>query len=259
MNADGGMRVVGYIRVSTEGQAKDGFGMDAQRKQIEDYCALHHHEILEFVVDEGKSGAKEDRPGFDRIIYGDIENPPVEAVVVAAADRIARDITVYYYYKHELRGRKIELISVKEDWGSMGAFAPVYEALLASWAQIEREAIAKRTMGGKLAKKRKGGAYIGGMLPYGYRSVEGQLVPVPEEAAVVRRMFALWRSGEGYVGIKRVLDAEGVLTRRGKEWNPSTIRGVILNERLYRGEVRINRVGEPEVWSSGTHEAILTD
>ena len=100
---DATSNVIGYIRVSTDGQVGDDkFGMDAQREQIEAYCAKNDMRIGAWVVDEGESGAKE-RPGFDEIIYGDVGNPPYDGVVVAKSDRVARDINVYYYYKMMLK------------------------------------------------------------------------------------------------------------------------------------------------------------
>ena len=91
--------VIGYIRVSTDGQCgEDKFGLDVQREQISEYCKKNDFVITRWVMDEGESGAKE-RPGFDEIIYGDVSNPPHEAVVVAKSDRVARDINIYYYYK----------------------------------------------------------------------------------------------------------------------------------------------------------------
>ena len=82
------MNVVAYVRVSTDGQlGEDKFGLDAQREQIIEYCAKNDMNILKWYSDEGESGAK-CRPGFDEIVYGDVTNPPYEAVVVAKSDRI---------------------------------------------------------------------------------------------------------------------------------------------------------------------------
>ena len=53
-------RVVGYIRVSTDGQCgEDKFGLDVQRQSIQEYCSKHDMEIVRWFMDEGESGAKE--------------------------------------------------------------------------------------------------------------------------------------------------------------------------------------------------------
>lgn len=93
-------KAVGYCRVSTDGQVgEDKFGIDSQKEQILEYAKRNDYEILEWFIDEGVSGVKESRPAFDKIIYGDVSNPPYESVIVAKNDRIARDINIYFYYK----------------------------------------------------------------------------------------------------------------------------------------------------------------
>lgn len=141
--------VAAYVRVSTDGQCgEDKFGMEAQKEQIEEYCRKNDMNIIKWFTDAGESGAKE-RPGFDSIVYGDVSNPPYEAVVVAKSDRVARDINVYYYYKMLLLKKEISLISVAEDFGKMGVFSTMLEAFTLCCAQMERENITKRTSSGR--------------------------------------------------------------------------------------------------------------
>jgi site-specific DNA recombinase len=124
-------------------------------------------------------------------------------------------------------------------------------------AQMEREKTASRTYEHLQSKARKG--HNAGGRVFGYRNVEvtatgptGDEVRLrteyeidPEQAAVVRRIFELYAAGEGYRGIARILNDEGVASpragRRGSgSWGPTTIRSMILNER-YRGFVPWNR------------------
>lgn len=258
------MRVIGYIRVSTDGQAKDGFGMDAQRDQIERYCAERGHEIIEFVVDDGFSGATTNRPGLNRILDGDILNPPVEAIVAAANDRFARGVEQYFYLKYKLKtkekGNPIELISVKEDFGQMGVLAPVLESLVASMAQLERERIKERTMSGKQAKKRSGEYYVGGYAPYGYKAVDGHLEINETEAEAIRMIFRLHKQGNSQHEICRRLDAAGYATRKGNAWNQSTLHFILEAAPAYRGYIRMNGLrGYDAEWREGNHEPILTE
>lgn len=106
--------VVAYCRVSTDGQVGDDkFGIDSQKEQIVDYCARNDMQISAWYIDEGISGAKEERPEFDKILFSEdsVENPPIEAVVVAKSDRVARDINIYYYYKMLLRKKDVQTLS----------------------------------------------------------------------------------------------------------------------------------------------------
>lgn len=247
------MNVLGYIRVSTDGQVgEDKFGLDVQRSTIEDYCRRNEHTLIGWVTDEGESGAKE-RPGFDRIIYGEVANPPCEGVIVAKSDRVARDINIYYYYKMMLMKKDIKLISVAEDFGSFGVFANMLEAFTLCVAEMERDNITKRTSSGRAAKAAKGG-YSGGRPPLGYRVENGKLVINPQEAEVVR--FILKRKADGCTMLSTVdaLNEAGYTTRTGKKFLISTVQSIWNNERTYRGEYRYGKDGE---WVKGEHEPIV--
>ena len=55
---------IGYIRVSTDGQAQDGVSLDAQRAKIEAWCSLNDYELTAVHVDAGISGKSAlNRPG----------------------------------------------------------------------------------------------------------------------------------------------------------------------------------------------------
>ena len=144
--------VVAYIRVSTDGQCGDDkFGLDVQKETIQEYCNKHGMTIARWFMDEGESGAKF-RPGFDEIVYGEVANPPYEAVIVAKSDRVARDINIYYYYKMLLTKKNIKLISIAEDFGQFGVFANMLEAFTLCVAEMQRENNNKRNTGCRKVK-----------------------------------------------------------------------------------------------------------
>ena len=245
--------VVAYIRVSTDGQCGDDkFGLEAQRKDIQEYCDAHDMTIAKWFVDEGESGAKE-RPGFDEIVYGEVTNPPYEAVIVAKSDRVARDIEIYYYYKMLLRKKGMTLISITEDFGKFGAFSSMLESFTLCVAEMERENINKRTSGGRRVKAARGG-YSGGRPPYGYTPQNGKLVIVPEEAEVVRYVIENKRNGLTYQQICDILNSQGKTNRSGSKFSISTLQVILDNEPLYRG---MYRYGKGSDWVEGEHESIL--
>lgn len=62
------MRTVGYIRVSTEGQANDGVSLEAQEAKIRAYCGLNDMELVEVYVDAGLSGKRaSNRPALQEV------------------------------------------------------------------------------------------------------------------------------------------------------------------------------------------------
>lgn len=244
--------VVAYIRVSTDGQAgEDKFGLDAQREQISEYCAKNDMNILRWFSDEGESGAKY-RPGFDEIVYGDIANPPYEAVVVAKSDRVARDINIYFYYQGALLRKGIELISITEDFGQFGVFANMLKAFTLTCAEMERENINKRTSAGRIVKSSKGG-YSGGRTPYGYEAKQGKMVIVESQAEAVRLMFSMKSSGATFKEIVETLNSKGYTNKSGGKWAISSVQTILNNEKTYQG---FYKYGNGD-WVEGAHEAIL--
>lgn len=218
--------VIGYLRVSTDGQV-DGFGLESQKKAISDYCAEKNWAVIKWIADEGESGAKY-RPGFDEIVNGAVENPPYEAVVVAKSDRVARDMYVYFYYKGALLRKNIELISVAEDFGAMGQFAHLFEAFMAVCAEIERDNINKRMTAGRNVKAAKGG-YAGGRPPLGYRAVKGKLEIDEKQAEIVRFIF----SDRDKYSLRGM--SEYILDKYGVSVSHRSITNILDNEPFYRG------------------------
>lgn len=246
------MNVIGYMRVSTDGQCGDDkFGLDVQREQIETYCAKNDMTIVRWFTDEGESGAKE-RPGFDEIIYGEVTNPPYEAVIVAKSDRVARDINIYYYYKMMLKKKDIKLVSIAEDFGQFGVFANMLEAFTLCVAEMERDNITKRTSAGRNIKAAKGG-YAGGKPPLGYRVTDHKLVVIPEEAETVKRVFELRDGGMVQTKIAETLNAEGRKTKTGVPFAQSQVKVILNNRKFYEGYYKYGT----DEWIPGEHEAII--
>ena len=248
-------RAVGYCRVSTDGQVgEDKFGIESQKEQILDYARRNGIEIIEWLVDEGVSGVKERRPAFDRILYGDVENPPVECVVVAKNDRVAREIKLYFYYKQLLYQKEIELISVSDDFGQMGAFKDILQAFVMFVAEQERLNITRRTSAGRTVKAVKGG-YAGGQAPYGYEVIDRRLIVVPREAEAVKDMFKMKEEGRTLQAIADEMNRRGLVTHRGGKFRTSTIQTILANRKTYEGYYRYGG----SKWVEGQHAAILQE
>lgn len=75
---------------------------------------------------------------------------------------------------------------------------------------------------------------------------DGVLVTVPEEAEIVRKIFALYLEGNGVRKIKRYLEENGIKTVTGKrEWSTSTIDRMLSNEK-YIGQVIMQKTYTPD-------------
>ena len=249
---------VAYVRVSTSGQVGDDkFGIDAQKSQIYRYCRENSIKLIDWYIDEGISGAAKDRPAFGRLLEGAVTNPPVQYVVVAKADRIARDVELYYTFKGMLRKRGLEIISIAEDWSSADKLTGmIIENVFAMMSEIERVNIKYRTSGGRKIKANQGG-YSGGRIPYGYVAIDGEYVINEEEAEIVRDIFRMRDEGTTFAAIIESLKEKGYKARSGRDFVNSTVQSILANRRTYEGWYHYKGYGNGEVWVKGKHEAIL--
>lgn len=245
---------VGYVRVSTDGQVGDDkYGIDAQKQSILLYANENGYNIVEWFIDEGVSGVKENRPELDKVLYGEVTNPPFEAVIVAKSDRIARDIKLYFYYLYTLEKKNIKLISVSEKFDDDNGLSGIYRSIMLFVAEQERRNIALRTGTGRMMKARAGG-YSGGRPPYGYKVENGCLVINEEEVPIVKIVFKGLEEGHTLWEIVDTLTEQGYRTRKGTKFNDSNVRSIRDKKPLYQG---MYKYGKNANWVKGVHEPIL--
>ena len=215
-------KAIGYIRVSTEEQsADDKYGVEVQKQAIQNYAAANEYEIVLWLTDT-ISGAKDNRPELDKILYHTDQLPPHDAVIVFKNDRVARDTKLYFYYFYTLEKRNVSLLSTEEHFSEGDDFANIYRSLLMFVAEQERKNIALRTGRGRSLKAQCGG-YSGGNKPYGYRAVDGVLTICPEERPIVELVFRAHEDGMSLTDICEMLHNRGYLTRKGKRFQVSTL------------------------------------
>src|SRR4051794_22694194 len=85
------MRVVGYVRVSTDQQAQEGVSLDAQRSRLKAYCVSQDLQLVDIITDDGFSAKSLERPGL-RAALGMLTAGKAEGIVVAKLDRITRSV-----------------------------------------------------------------------------------------------------------------------------------------------------------------------
>lgn len=241
------------MRVSTKEQG-DKYGFEAQQRDIEEYARKNGYEIIDYVRDSA-SGVSEDRDGWNRIIADPkVQNPPYQAVIVFKSDRVARDIQLYFYFEWQLKKKGVELIAVNDGFPDVpNDYKSVIKTFIIFSAEQERKNITLRTKGGRSIKAKIGG-YAGGRPPFGYKSLNGELVVDVHESEIVKLIFNLRQTGSSYNQIADYLNARELYTRTGALWNRSLVFQICKNENTYRG---LYHYGKGNEWVKGKHEAIL--
>jgi len=225
---------LGYIRVSTDDQARDGVSLEAQEARIRAYAVAKGLDLSDVLADEGMSGKNLKRPGL-RELMRRCERGEVQHVVVAKMDRISRSTRHLLSLVEDLFiKREIELHSVSESIDTGTPHGRFLLTILGGLGQMERELIGERTRNA-LQYKRQNGQPTSHP-PFGFLSANGsreRMVPVPQEVAVIHCILERWRRGGSYSGIARELNAEGVATKRGGRWHPSTVCSIVQRRDWY--------------------------
>ncbi|MGO9139146.1 MAG: recombinase family protein [Syntrophales bacterium] len=184
------MKAIGYIRVSTEDQAREGISLDNQDSKVRAYADLHGLDLVDVIRDEGISGKSLERPGFERL-QGILNSGKAQAVIAYKLDRLSR--------------KTIDILTVLENWERQGiAFHCIQDridttsaagkflvTILSALAQMERDLISERTIDA-LSHKKKVGEWCG-RIPFGYRIEGSRLVENPEEIETIQKIKRAYR------------------------------------------------------------------
>lgn len=228
-------RYVVYLRVSTDQQADTGQGLSIQEEACRAWLRRERHRLVEVCSDAGRSGGLDvgHRPGLARALAL-IGADRADGILVHRLDRLARDLVLQEQLLAELHRRGKQLASVDLTEHASLEHSPddptraLVRRMLGSIAQYEREVIRLRLMAGRTRKQLEGG-YAGGSPGYGYAAVRGELVKVPDEQTVIRRIIKLRDAGTSYRGIVDELERRGIRSHASHgRWRPDTIRAICL-------------------------------
>ena len=227
-----------YLRVSTEEQARSGYGLDAQRARCEAMATVKEWRVVETFSDEGISGTKsaDDRPGLAALLMGAAAHA-FDSVIVGSLDRLGRKTSLVLDLVDDLTRYGVSIVSTKESLDTTTPTGVFVLSMFAAIGQLERDTITDRCTGGRNQRGKVDGEK-GGRVPMGYtRTVAG--VSIDESAAsTVRSIFALRADGLTLKAIAAALNTSGITTARAHGWHASSVREVLQNEADYHGGLR---------------------
>ena len=221
------MKIIGYIRVSTDQQAESGLGLEAQRKAIEAYSKKLGQPITEFYSDEGICGALslDKRPGILNAISALGKD---DIIVVAKRDRLGRDPLVVAMIESAIARKGARIASAAgEGTDNDDPASILMRRMIDAFAEYELLIIKARTKAALRVKKEKGQRV--GHIPFGYQLAQDgiHLENHEQEQHILKQINKLRKKGYSIRQTAFKLNEKQLLNRGKSQWNHASIFRVI--------------------------------
>ena len=227
-------RAFGYVRVSSAGQgAEDRDGIPRQKAAIRKHATANNIRIVQWFADT-VSGKKEleNRPALQEMMTA-LHGNGTKLVLIEKLDRLARDLMIQESIIADFRRNGFELVSVAEpDMCSDDPTRKLLRQMLGAFAEYECTMISLKLKGARMrAATKRGASYVEGRVPFGYRVVKQDGIPVrvsePIEQSTIARMKHLRDAGLSLAKIAEKLTAEGRKARVGAKWYEKQVARVL--------------------------------
>lgn len=209
-------RAIGYVRVSTEEQARFALGLVAQERAIRQAAEQRGWDLVDVITDAGLSGSRKDRPGLLRALAR-MQRREAEFLVVAKLDRLSRSIRDGADVIDQANRQRWALVDLGSGVDMSTPAGEMVAGVLLSAAQYERRLIGVRTKEGLASAKARG-------VPL------GKPTSYPDD--VLLRVRALHEEGLSLRRIAEALTADAVKTTKGGAWHASSVRSLLCSERM---------------------------
>ena len=245
-----------YIRLSQEDKDKkyesDSESVINQKELLRGYVKNNNFNLVKEYVDDGYSGTDFERPGFQNMLE-DINNKKINCVIVKDLSRLGRDhVMTGYYIETFFPENNIRFISILESYDSFKNQASNDSStfiIACNDYYSKQNSIKIRNV---LNEKRKNGKFVGSLPCFGYMRDpldKGHLIPNPDTASIVKKIFKWRADGIGPTEIANRLNRANVITPSGYKktnyssrlidrdnWNISTVKKILTN-RVYAGDL----------------------
>ena len=230
---------ISYYRYSSRNQNEAS--IDQQREEAQKYAEAHGLKIIREYADEALTGRNDDRPQFQQMI-SDLRRKVIRpaALIVWKTDRIARNRYDSAVNKKIIRDAGCEIYYVAEAIPTTSAEGDLMEGMMESLAEYYSKQLSTNVNRGMRFGAEQ--CLFLGHSTFGYKPEAGKkkakkIEVDPDTAPVVQRIFADYAKGKPLQVIANELNAQGIRTSRGKNWNINGLRWLLHNE-AYTGLYR---------------------
>lgn len=212
-------KYIGYVRVSTADQGKNGHGLDAQKAAIASFVDREGGELVKTFQDI-QSGSNDQREVFWQAVEAAAKHKAT--LVVSKLDRLSRSGIRFMV---DLDRRGVSYVAADNP-----GMTKLVVHILAAVAEDERQRIRTRTREGLAAAKAKG-IKLGN--PRWQDSIEAarearQANVAKQLKLVLPTIKGLQASGVSTLtGLAAALNERGIQTPQGRRWHPMTVKRVV--------------------------------
>lgn len=231
-------KVAGYARVSG---AKDEM-LHSLAAQISYYRGLIQSNpawiYSDVYADEALTGTKDARPEFQRLL-ADCRAGKVDIVLTKSIARFARNTVTLLETVRELKLLGVGVWFEEQGIDTLSGDGELMLTILASYAQEESRSVSDNCKW-RVRKDFEEGKLASGLQIYGFTCEKGAFTIVPDEADVVRMIFADYLSGKGKNAIVKKLTRLGIPSKTGAGWCETGISDILRNEK-YAGDLLLQK------------------
>ncbi|MCD8372991.1 MAG: recombinase family protein [Clostridia bacterium] len=236
-----------YLRVSTDMQAQEGYGLDFQFDAIRKYVQAFNIPNPVIFVDDGYTGMNIDRPAFQEM--NRLMNlGRVKFVITYSLDRIGRtQMIILKFLKEQCEKCHCDFFAVKDNIDSRSKQTyGILISILSIFAEFDHDAIVAKLSLGRQQRAMDGLWKGGGIAPVGYKYSKetNTLEVIPEDAIRVKKVFEMYNTNE--YSPRLIAEALG--------FSSDVVVFNILKNRTYIGEITFR--GEQY---KGIHQRIIED
>ena len=220
------IRSAAYARVSVEKE----MSIHSLSSQVDYYTKYIMEdpdmELAGIYIDEAKSGTKDTRENFVRLIE-DCESGKIDLIITKSVSRFSRNTVHLLTACRRLKELGIDVFFESQNIHTLSSEGEMMLTVLASMAQEEARSDSENMRWAVRKHFEEGKPWCGALL--GYRLKNGRYEIVPAEAELVRRIYAEYLKGDGIETIAKALNQDKELTRRGYHWHKFSVDRILRN------------------------------
>ena len=237
-------KVATFSRVSTEREEQKS-SIQNQKEIYETWIERNNWVLYKSYIDDGISGTK----AYKRVqwlkMLEDGKKKKYDILLCKSYSRFGRNMIETLGAIKELRENGIRIIFIED---SLDSELDATKFGLFSWISEQESQNTSKRIKTVFEHFKDVGKVYNCIAPYGYEydKEKKNFVINEVEATVVKRIFKLYLQGNGTGKIAKILDAEGIATKKGGVWRSNIIKNLITNE-VYTGVLVQNKTQSIDV------------